>query len=111
MADVTQVNGQITDAVTQENVAVIGGSPAQVMMSLSQAASQAFALMMQNATTAQQNGAMCAQAAANQGVIAINSTGSMAAAAAGVKLGQSDVPDTLLALLTALRAGSAPLPA
>ena len=47
----------------------------------------------------------------NQGVIQIYSVDTMAGAVAASKVGQSDVPDNLLALLSALRAGTSPLPA
>jgi hypothetical protein len=40
-----------------------------------------------------------------QGVAMLYATG----AASAAKLGQSDVPDNMLSLLTALRAGTAPL--
>jgi hypothetical protein len=63
MAIPTPLNGQITDAVTQANVSVIGGSPATTMMSLTEVSAQAFALMMQNAVTAQQQLNMIGQAA------------------------------------------------
>jgi hypothetical protein len=106
MAFPTAVNDQITDAVTQANVTVLAAAPASAAGNLTQMAAQAFGLMMENAVAQQQNAAMCAQAAANQGVIQINGAG----AAAASKLAQSDVPDNLLQLLAALRAGTAPLP-
>ena len=46
----------------------------------------------------------------NQGVIQIYSVDTMAGAVSASKLAQSDVPDNLLSLLTALRAGTAYLP-
>jgi hypothetical protein len=106
MAFPTSVNNQITDAVTQANVTALASAPASAAGNLAQMAAQAFGLMMENAVAQQQNAAMCAQAAANQGVIQINGAG----AAAASKLAQSDVPDNLLSLLSALRAGTAPLP-
>jgi killing trait domain-containing protein len=62
MADVTNVNGQITDAVTQANVTALGSQPAAMMANLSQVSAQTFGLMMQNAATAQQQLNMIAQA-------------------------------------------------
>jgi hypothetical protein len=106
MADVTPVNGQITDTVSQTNLVVLGESPAMALSNLFQVSAQAFALMMQNAAAAQQQLNITAQAVTTQGVALLYSTG----AASSAKLGQSDVPDNLLALLTALRAGTAPLP-
>lgn len=62
MADVTPVNGQITDAVTQANVKVLGDAPAMAMGSLFQATAQALANAAHNATAQQQNAAILAQA-------------------------------------------------
>lgn len=56
MAFPTAVNNQITDAVTQTNVKVLGEAPAQAIASLYQTMSQAAGLAAQNAVTAQQNG-------------------------------------------------------
>ena len=49
------VNAQITDAVTQANVKVLGDAPAQAMGSLYQATAQTMANAVQNATANQQN--------------------------------------------------------
>jgi len=54
MAFPTSVNDQITDAVTQTNVKVLGEAPAQAMASLYQATAQALATAAQNAVTQQQ---------------------------------------------------------
>lgn len=62
MAYPTSVNSQITDAVTQSNVQVLGDAPAQALGSLYQATAQALGLAAQNATTAQQQATMLAQA-------------------------------------------------
>ncbi|MEI9886876.1 MAG: RebB family R body protein [Rhizomicrobium sp.] len=106
MALPTPVNGQITDAVTQANVTVLGDAPSMAMGNLFQVAAQSFGLMMQNAAAAQQQVNITAQAATTQGVALLYSTG----AAATAKIAQSDVPDNLLSLLSALRATSAPIP-
>jgi len=53
--------------------------------------------------------AIAAQAATNQGVIQIYSVDTMAGAVSAAKLAQSDVPDNMLALLSALRAGTSPV--
>jgi Killing trait len=55
MAGSTAVNDQITDAVTQSNVTVLAGAPAQAMASIYQVMAQAVGLSMQNAVTRQQN--------------------------------------------------------
>ncbi|GLQ93811.1 RebB family R body protein [Dyella acidisoli] len=54
MADVTAVNAQITDAVTQTNVKVVAEAPAQAIASLYQVASHSAGLSMQNAVQSQQ---------------------------------------------------------
>jgi hypothetical protein len=102
----TPVNGQITDTVSQAHLAVLGEAPPMAMGNLYQLSAQAFALMMQNAASAQQQQTMGAQAVTTQAVALLNSAG----AAASAKLGNSVVPDNLLSLLAASRAGSAPLP-
>lgn len=62
MAFPTSVNSQITDAVTQANVKVLGDAPAMAMGSLYQALAQAAGLAAQNATANQQAANQLAQA-------------------------------------------------
>jgi hypothetical protein len=62
MADVTPVNGQITDAVTQTNITVLGNSPAIVALGMFQSFAQSMALAMQNAVAAQQQANISSQA-------------------------------------------------
>ena len=54
MAIPTPVNGQITDAVTQANVTVLGSAPAVALASTFQVAAHATGLMMENAVANQQ---------------------------------------------------------
>ena len=68
MAYPTSVNNQITDAVTQASVALLGESPAVAMANLYQATAQALANAAHNATTAQQQANILAQAVTTQGV-------------------------------------------
>ena len=49
-----KVNGQITDAVTQTNVKVLGESPAQALSVLYQAMAHSLSLSMQNTSSTQQ---------------------------------------------------------
>jgi hypothetical protein len=63
MAFPTSVNDQITDAVTQANVKVLGDAPATAMGNLYQATAQALANAAHNATDAQQQADVLAQAA------------------------------------------------
>ncbi len=53
MADGTEVNSQITDAVTQNNVKVLGEAPAQAMALVYQTAAHSISLAMENAQQAQ----------------------------------------------------------
>ncbi|KZN51649.1 RebB family R body protein [Pseudoalteromonas luteoviolacea] len=73
MAFPTAVNDQITDSVTQANVKVLGDAPAMSMGNLFQATSQALANAAHNATSAQQQSAMTAQAATTMGVTTLYS--------------------------------------
>jgi hypothetical protein len=109
MAIPTPVNGQITDAVTQANVKVVGEAPAMAMGAIYQSLAHSTGILYENATSSQQQLAIASQAATNQGVIQIYSIDTMAGAVATAKVAQSDVPDTLLALLTALRGATAPI--
>ena len=68
MAYPTAVNSQITDSVTQANVKVLGDAPAIAMGNLYQATAQALANAAHNATTAQQQTNITAQAATTMGV-------------------------------------------
>ncbi|HTQ13430.1 MAG TPA: RebB family R body protein [Rhizomicrobium sp.] len=110
MALPTPVNGQITDAVTQSNVKVVGEAPAMALGAIYQSLAHSTGILFENATSSQQQLAIAAQAATNQGVIQIYSVDTMAGAVSTAKLAQSDTPDTLLALLSALRAGTAVIP-
>ncbi|MEI9989808.1 MAG: RebB family R body protein [Rhizomicrobium sp.] len=82
MAEPTLVNGQITDAVTQANVKVLGDAPAMAMGSLYQALAHSTGILFENAAAAQQQLAITAQAATTQGVMQIYSVDTAAAAAA-----------------------------
>ncbi|ACI99390.1 MULTISPECIES: RebB family R body protein [Rhodospirillales] len=68
MADPTLVNGQITDAVTQANVKVLGDAPAQAIASVYQVMAQTVGLSMQNAVANQQNMSTIDTAVTTQGV-------------------------------------------
>jgi hypothetical protein len=104
MAFPTAVNDQITDAVTQSNVKVIGEAPAFAMGALYQSLAHSTGILFANAVAAQQQMNTLAQAAANQGVIQIYSLDTTAAAGATEKVAQTGVGDNLTSLLTALNA-------
>ena len=73
MAFPTSVNDQITDSVTQANVKVLGDAPAIAMGNLFQATSQALANAAHNATAAQQQTGLTAQAATTMGITTLYS--------------------------------------
>jgi hypothetical protein len=68
MAYPTAVNDQITDSVTQSNLQVLAASPSIAMGNLYQATAQALANAAHNATNAQQQMYVAAQAATTMGV-------------------------------------------
>jgi hypothetical protein len=86
MAYPTAVNDQITDSVTQANVAGLGAAPAIAMANLYQATAQALANAAHNATLAQQQMYMTAQAATTAGVALLYSIDSAAVGAATKKI-------------------------
>jgi len=55
MAFPTAVNNQITDAVTQSNIPVLGQSPALALAAVYQTVAQATGLAFQNAVATQQS--------------------------------------------------------
>ena len=73
MAFPTAVNDQITDSVTQANVKVLGDAPAIALGNLYQATAQALANAAHNATYAQQQAFVTAQAATTMGVATLYS--------------------------------------
>jgi hypothetical protein len=89
---------------------VLGDAPAMAMGTIYQALAQSIAISFQNATYAQQQSNITAQAATNQGVVVLYTVSAMAGAVSAAKLAGSDVPDNMLSLLAALRAGTGPIP-
>ena len=86
MAFPTAVNDQITDAVSQANTQVVATAPAVAMGSLFQATAQALANAAHNATYAQQQMYVTAQAATTTGVALLYSLGTASDGAATVKI-------------------------
>ena len=62
------VNPQITDAITQTNVKILGEAPGMAMGMLYQSTAQALGNAAHNAATAQQNANTVLQATTTQGV-------------------------------------------
>ena len=103
MAYRTPVNSQITDAVTQQNVAVLAAAPAIAMGAIYQSSAHSIGILFQNTTAAQRQASICAQAAANLGVMQIYSVNTMAAAMAARKLAQTNSTNNLITTLAVLR--------
>lgn len=82
----TKVNDQITDAVTQANVKVLGEAPAMAMGNLYQAMAHSTGILFQNAVSAQNQQNILAQAAATQGVMQIYSIDTVADGIADSKI-------------------------
>jgi len=98
------VSPQITDAVTQANVKVIGEAPAMAMGTIYQTMAHSTGILFENAVNAQQQQNSLSQAAANQGVMQIYSVDTMAGAGATETIAQGGVADNLSSLLTVLNA-------
>ncbi|MCY1660744.1 RebB family R body protein [Chryseobacterium sp. SL1] len=82
----TKVNDQITDAVTQANVKVLGEAPAMAMGNLYQAMAHSTGILFQNAVSAQNQQNILAQAATTQGVMQIYSIDTVADAISITKI-------------------------
>jgi hypothetical protein len=83
MASPTAVDDQITDAIAQANVKVIGEAPAMAMSALYQSLAHSTGILFQNAVAAQQQQNTMALAASNQGILQIYTVDAAAAASAG----------------------------
>ena len=94
MAFPTAVNDQITDSVTQSNVKVIADAPAVAMSNIYQATAQALSNAAHNATTAQQQTSVTAQAALTQGIATLYSIDTASTAAQFEKSNSSNVKTT-----------------
>lgn len=68
MADPTLVNGQITDAVTQANVTVLGNAATNAMATIYQVMAHSVGLSMQNAVAHQQRMNTLSSGVTTQGV-------------------------------------------
>lgn len=69
----TTVNGQVTDSITQISTQVLGDAPAIAMGNLFMATSQALSLAALNATNAQQQNNITAQASTIMGITTLYS--------------------------------------
>ncbi len=106
----TAVNDQITDAVTQSNVKVVGEAPAMALGTIYQTMAHSTGILFENAVSAQQQQNALALAASNMGVMQIYSLDTAADAGATEKVGQLGVADNLTSLLTVLKSFTEPDP-
>lgn len=105
MAFPTAVNDQITDAITQTNVKVLGEAPAFAMGSIYQSMAHSTGILFENAVSSQQQQNMLSQAATNQGVMQIYSVDTLAGASAvhGDITGSSITASQIAELIKAMR--------
>ncbi|KPH15170.1 MULTISPECIES: RebB family R body protein [unclassified Chryseobacterium] len=80
------VNEQITDAVTQSNVKVVGEAPAMALGNVYQSAAHSTGIMFENAVNAQNQQNILGQAATTQGVMQIYSIDTIADAISIAKM-------------------------
>ena len=80
------VSQQITDAVTQSNVKVVGEAPAMAMGTLYQTLSHSTGLMFENSTNSQNQQNILGQTGTTQGVMQIYSMDTVADAIAIAKM-------------------------
>ena len=104
MALETALNSQITDAVTQANVKILGDAPALSLGNLYQMVSQSLGLAAQNAVMAQQQSNIIHQASTTQGVNLIYAVDTAAVGDASEKISRADVPADLADILGTLKA-------
>jgi hypothetical protein len=75
------VNSQITDAITQTNVKVLGESPAQALSMVYQTLAHSLSLCMQNAGASQQQ-----MQSINTAIVATSSTNILGLSSSGAKV-------------------------
>ncbi|MCS3528672.1 RebB family R body protein [Chryseobacterium sp. JUb7] len=80
------VNEQITDAVTQSNVKVVGESPAMALSNVYQSAAHSTGIMFENAVNTQNQQNILGQAATTQGIMQIYSMDTVADAVSIAKI-------------------------
>lgn len=104
MATPTQVNDQITDAVTQSNVKVVGEAPAMALGTIYQAMAHSTGILFQNGVAQQKQQNTLSQAAATQGVMQIYTVDTTAAAGATEKVSQGGIADNMTGLMAVMGA-------
>ena len=106
MADPTLLNGQITDAVTQANLKVLGEAPAEALGTLYQTIAQAVGLSVQNAVSSQHQMTTLGIASTAQGINLLYSMDPVAAAVSAMELAEGNaLAQTLTELQAAISTG------
>lgn len=103
----SQVNAQITDAVSQANVKVVAEAPAMAMGHIYQTLAHSTGLMFQNAVNAQQQLNMASQAATVQGASLLLTVPTAEDSVAASKLNRSDLAEIIAALQAVVDKSSA----
>ncbi|NEQ40444.1 MAG: RebB like protein [Okeania sp. SIO3I5] len=98
------VNGAITDAVTQANVKVLADSPGLSLSNLYQTVSQSLSLSVQNAVTMQQQSNIVHQATTTQGINLLYTVGTAAVSMATGETLEADTSDNLINTLGTVQA-------
>ena len=102
MANDTPVNSQITDAVTQSNLPVVGGAPAQSMGTVYQMMAQSVGVSMQNAVSNQQNMNTIDNAIVTQGIAMLYSMDDSLEARASEEILSGNVNAEIVSALQAI---------
>jgi Killing trait len=112
MAKDTPVNSQITDAVTQSNLTVLGNAPAQSMATAYQLLAQSVGVSMQNAVANQQNMNTIDSAIVSQGISLLFNLDAAADASSFKKVilddSNSEILSTLQSIVSDLKSSEAP---
>ena len=102
MANDTPVNSQITDAVTQSKITVVGGAPAQSMGTVYQMMAQTVGVSMQNAVSNQQNMNTIDNAIVTQGIAMLYSMDDSLEARASEEILSGNVNAEIVSALQAI---------
>lgn len=102
MAINTPVNSQITDAVTQSNLTVLGGAPAQSLATVYQVMAQAVGVSMQNAVSNQQSMNTIDNAIVSQGIAMLYSADTTVDAKVSEEILAGNVNAEIIATLKAV---------
>ncbi len=98
----SSVNDQVTDAVTQGSLEIMGNSPAMAMGSSYQTMAHAFGVLFEGAVAGQHRQTLTAIASSSQGLTQVYSVNSMAGAGTTEQVSQTGMADALTSLRGAI---------